>query len=63
MITIKESVILKLDWQIIFWLGLGLGAIDDDKSNKCNKVCDHSNYHKYIPASWSEIVHDEIQKR
>ena len=36
-------------------------AIDDDKSNKCNKVCDHSNYHKYIPASWSKIVYDEIQ--
>ena len=38
-------------------------AIDDDKSNKCNKVCDHSNYHKYIPLSWSKIVPNEIQKR
>ena len=37
-------------------------AIDDDKSNKCNKVCDHLNYHKYIPASWSKIVLDEITK-
>ena len=37
-------------------------AIDDDKSNKCNKVCDHLNYHKYIPASWSKIVLDEIPK-
>ena len=37
-------------------------AIDDDKSNKCNKVCDHSNYHKFIPASWGKIVYDKIQK-
>ena len=37
-------------------------VIDDDKSNKCNKVCDHSKYQKFIPASWRKIVHDKIQK-
>ena len=37
-------------------------AIDNDKSNKCNKIGDHLNYHKYIPANCSKIVLDEIPK-
>ena len=38
-------------------------AIDDDKSKKANKVCDHLSFHKFIPASWETIVHEEVQKR
>ena len=38
-------------------------AIDDDKSKKANKVCDDLSYHKFIPASWEIIVHEEVQKR
>ena len=37
-------------------------AIDDNKAKKSNRVCDHSSYHKFIPASWENIVHEEVQK-
>ena len=37
-------------------------VIDDDKLKKSNKVCGHSSYHKFVLASWENIVDAEVQK-
>lgn len=37
-------------------------AIDNEKSKKSNKVCDHSSYHKFIPASWEKLFMKKFKK-
>ena len=34
---------------------------EDNKKSK--KRCDHSEYKKFIPASWVKYIQDEIKKR
>ena len=36
---------------------------EEEDNKKSKKRCDHSEYKKFIPASWVKYVQDEIKKR
>ena len=35
---------------------------EKEDNKKSNKRCDHSEYKKFIPASWVKYIQDEIKK-